>query len=80
MRYSTRKAQGRKERQRLVLLCYPAVKKHIEELDRTQARAHDLLDAAAAAYTGERIVKGDARRIPETLVADSKGLKMEMWF
>ena len=80
MRYSKRKAKGREERQKLLLACYPTIKNHIMELDHAEARVDDLLDAAIAAWTAERIAKGKAGRIPENPVVDRNGLRMEMWY
>jgi predicted RNase H-like nuclease len=40
----------------------------------------DFLDACAALWTAERIYKGTAKRIPEIVERDSRGLDMAMWF
>jgi predicted RNase H-like nuclease len=39
----------------------------------------DLLDACAAAWTAERILKNKAIRFPETSVADDLGIDMAIW-
>ena len=41
--------------------------------------ADDILDAHAACWTAERILKGEAVQIPPTPEIDAKGLQMEMW-
>ena len=41
--------------------------------------ADDILDAHAACWTAERILKGEAEQIPPTPEVDAKGLRMEMW-
>ena len=40
--------------------------------------ADDILDAHAACWTAERILKGEAEQIPPTPEVDAKGLRMEM--
>ena len=39
----------------------------------------DILDAYAACWTAERILKAEAVQIPPTPEVDAKGLRMEMW-
>ena len=41
--------------------------------------ADDILDAHAACWTAERIMKARAVQIPPTPEVDAKGLRMEMW-
>ena len=41
--------------------------------------ADDILDAHAACWTAERILKGEAMQIPPTPEIDAKMLRMEMW-
>jgi predicted RNase H-like nuclease len=43
------------------------------------AKPDDVLDAAAAAWTGARLVRGEAIRIPDDPGVDQRGLRMEMW-
>ena len=40
----------------------------------------DFIDACAALWTAERVIRGIAMRIPETIERDSRGLDMAMWF
>jgi predicted RNase H-like nuclease len=40
----------------------------------------DFLDACAAAWTARRIFRGIGKRLPKTLVRDSRGLDMAMWY
>ena len=44
------------------------------------AAPDDLLDAHAACWTAQRIVEGQAVRIPAAPEVDAKGLRMEMWY
>ncbi|MGO8951970.1 MAG: DUF429 domain-containing protein [Rhodomicrobium sp.] len=45
---------------------------------RAEARADDILDACACAWTAARIFKGEAIRFPELPPLDPKGLRMEI--
>jgi predicted RNase H-like nuclease len=80
MHHSKRKAMGRQERQELLLLWFPSIKRHTEELNHACANVGDLFDAASAAWTAERIANGRAHRIPKTPLPDGHGLRMEMWY
>lgn len=44
------------------------------------ANPDDLLDAAAACWTAQRIIANAAHRLPEHPEHDSTGLPMEMWY
>lgn len=48
--------------------------------DASRPDEEDVLDACAACWTAERILRGVAERIPEQPVYDSRGLSMEMWW
>ncbi|HEV2351782.1 MAG TPA: DUF429 domain-containing protein [Terriglobia bacterium] len=76
MRYSKRKAEGHRDRQKLLSFQYPEIKQHVSQLVRREARADDLLDAAAAAWTAERIAKGKATHIPTNPQLNRKRLRM----
>lgn len=56
------KRAGRDERLKLLLSHYPDIESHLGELKRTEVGQDDLLDAAAAAWTAERVAKGDVPR------------------
>jgi len=70
-RKSTR--EGREERLQLLLLHYPEIERHLAQLDKSKAAEDDLLDAAVAAWTAERVVKGEVVR-----QYDARGLRMEI--
>lgn len=40
----------------------------------------DFLDACSALWTAERIVRGEAGRMPETIDRDARGLDQAIWF
>jgi predicted RNase H-like nuclease len=65
--------QGKEERLTLLLRHYPAIKNHLAELRRTEVAEHDVLDAAAAAWTAECVATGAVPR-----QVDSRGLRMEI--
>lgn len=44
-----------------------------------KAGPDDLLDAMACSWSAARIVRGEARRFPDTPGVDDKGLRMEIW-
>jgi predicted RNase H-like nuclease len=44
------------------------------------AVATDVLDAYAAAWSAWRMARGKARRIPDELQLDSRGLRMGIWY
>lgn len=73
LKHKKDKREGRWERLRLLLPHYPAIEEHLAQLDRTKAADHDLLDAAAAAWTAERVARGAVSR-----QFDSGGLRMEI--
>lgn len=65
--------EGKEERIKLLLPHYPALKTHLAELERSTAAEHDLLDAAVAAWTAERVTNGVVPR-----QFDNRGLRMEI--
>ena len=78
--YSKKKRDGRGERLELVT-------HHFGEDAFTSVRARylkkiaaddDILDAFAALWTAERIIRGEARTLPDDPPLDSEGLRMEM--
>ena len=69
------------ERERVAALIAAGFPKHIvETMPTLRVGRDDYLDACAALWTAERIYRGDAKRIPETIEYDSRGLDMAMWF
>jgi predicted RNase H-like nuclease len=58
LRHPKLKKEGREERLSLLLSHYPAIKSHLAELERANVAEHDLLDAAIAAWTAERVADG----------------------
>lgn len=82
MSSSKKKIKGRFERHRLVAEHFGE-----EPIEMVRKRhlvkdvAHDdIYDAFAALWTAKRIHKKIARRIPESVIVDKKGLSMEMWY
>jgi predicted RNase H-like nuclease len=47
-------------------------------VQRGEARADDVLDACACAWTAARIFRGEAIRFPDAPPLDAKGLRMEI--
>lgn len=77
MRDKKSSQEGKEERLKVLLPCYPCLRRLLADLAREQARDDDLLDAAVAAWTAERIAKGQACRLSSAEV-DSKKLRMEI--
>ncbi len=73
LKYRKLNREGKGERTKLLLPHYPTIRTHLAELDRSTAAEHDLLDAAAAAWTAERVARGEVPR-----QFDSRGLRMEI--
>ncbi len=80
MRYNKRLDEGRKERLQLVLCYYPAIEVHLSRLKRKEAKPDDLLDAAAAAWTAERIAQGRARCVSQSVEVDSRGVALNIFY
>ncbi len=76
MKHKKSSKKGREERLNLLLRYYPDLVGLLAELDRKKAAPDDLLDAAVAAWTAERIVKGSACSVLEEF--DERGLRMEI--
>lgn len=73
--------EGKKERLKLLLGCYPRMERHLVKLDKRKAAEDDLLDAAAAAWTAERIARGEAASVHglgALVPVDSKNLRMDI--
>lgn len=80
--YSKKKASGLEERRAaLAAAGYPETLLNTPRLkvERNTAKADDLLDACVLAWTAERILRGQAMRVPETPPCDARGLRMEIW-
>lgn len=76
MKHRKSRKDGQNERRALLLKQYPEVDRHLQEI-RGRCKPDDLLDAAAAAWTAERIACGKHETVcpPER---DRKGLQMEI--
>ncbi len=77
-----RSPEGRRER--VVALREAGYAPALLETDRVKvgtgrALGDDLLDACVLSWTAGRIVRGEARRLPDAPVCDAKGLRMEIW-
>ena len=79
MNHKKSSSAGRAERLHLLRLHYPDIDGLLAQLDRKKAASHDLLDAAAAAWTAERISTGSARS-DSTPEVDSRGLRAEITY
>ncbi|MGI8483515.1 MAG: DUF429 domain-containing protein [Thermomicrobiales bacterium] len=80
MRHPKRKAEGIEERRKQLKKALG-----IEIWTRTEAahlvkpaKADDVLDAIAAAWTAQRLVEGEAVRLPDEPEVDERGLRMEI--
>jgi predicted RNase H-like nuclease len=71
MKHKRSSKKGRRERLNLLLRHYPDLQGLLGGLDSKQAAADDLLDAAAAAWTAERIANGAAASVLEEF--DARG-------
>jgi predicted RNase H-like nuclease len=79
MRHAKRTAEGRAERLALVSEHFRGAFDDLRPLiPQRLAADHDLLDAFAALWTAERILRGEARTVPNVPPEDRYGLRMEM--
>jgi predicted RNase H-like nuclease len=76
MKHKKSSKKGRRERLNLLLRYYPDLQGLLGGLDSKQAAPDDLLDAAAAAWTAERIADGSASSVLEEF--DARGLRMDI--
>jgi predicted RNase H-like nuclease len=75
--HSKKSSAGRSERLRLLKPVYPEIERVM--FDKKLAQSDDLYDAAAAAWTAERIIKRESKVVSETAV-DSCGLAMQITY
>jgi predicted RNase H-like nuclease len=61
-----------------IALTMPGIQSVRSRAGRRLVKADDVIDAAACLLTASRIAKGKARSFPESLLKDSRGLKMEI--
>lgn len=82
MMHAKKNAAGREERQRLVDEYFgpTAVSKVRAGFARKHVADDDILDAFAALWSAERLLRGEARVIPARPPVDAFGLAMEMVF
>ena len=79
MQHAKRTSEGRDERLRLVTEYFGGAFDTVRrEVSRRHAADDDILDAFAALWTAERILKGVAITIPDVPPEDRLGLRMEM--
>lgn len=78
MQFGKLSASGRSERLKLLSKLYPQLQSYLDQLDRKQAGADDLLDAAVAAWSAVRIGQKQAVHLPEKPDLDRTGLRMEI--
>lgn len=80
MQHRKSSMEGRKERLELLAPQYPIIGKLLAGLSRKEAAPDDLLDAAAAAWTGERLADGVACGVIQSEEVDENGLLMNMFY
>jgi len=82
MRFSKRTEAGARERRRLLKRAFgiAAVVGVLSSAARRGAKDDDVLDALALLWTAERIARGEARSLPETIETDRVGLPMAIWY
>jgi predicted RNase H-like nuclease len=79
MQYAKRTPEGRAERLRLVEEHFGGgFEATRRDIPQSQAADDDILDAFAALWTAERIVRGMATTLPAAPLEDRFGLRMEM--
>jgi predicted RNase H-like nuclease len=79
MRHAKRTAEGKAERLALVNEHFRGAFDDLRVLiPQRLAAADDLLDAFAALWTAERILRGEASTVPKVPPEDRYGLRMEM--
>ncbi|MCP4275727.1 MAG: DUF429 domain-containing protein [Gammaproteobacteria bacterium] len=77
---SKKKTEGRKERENaLTAAGFIEVTVLVKSARAHGAKADDVLDALAAAWSAWRIATGEAERYPATPAYDSTGLEMAIW-
>jgi predicted RNase H-like nuclease len=82
MSMAKKKPEGKAQRRRLVDTHFgsDAFQSIRSEHYKKEVADDDINDAFAALWTAERIMKGEAQRIPDPPGIDSCGLRMEMWY
>jgi predicted RNase H-like nuclease len=80
LQHSKKRVEGREQRKRLVETYFG--KASFEDVrarfSRAEVGSDDILDAFAALWTAERILRREARWVPEELRTDTRGLRMEI--
>ncbi|MGH9804738.1 MAG: DUF429 domain-containing protein [Candidatus Acidiferrales bacterium] len=76
MKHKKSSTQGREERLAILRKYFSAIDSHLAEL-RGKCHSHDVIDAAAAAWTAVRLVNGEAKTVSDPEL-DRKGLRMEI--
>jgi predicted RNase H-like nuclease len=80
MQFPKKRPEGFDERFKLLaeVIEVPAARREIERLCIGPARADDVLDALAVAWTARRAAEGRAQRFPAEPEIDADGLRMEI--
>jgi predicted RNase H-like nuclease len=77
--YSKKTEQGERERVDALAKYFPI--SFVSNFPTKQGISRDdYLDALAALWTAERICQGTAKRIPDNVECDPRGLDMAMWY
>lgn len=71
---------GRRQRLTLLQRCLSGSAPAVARPRPRGSAADDLLDALAVLWTAERIVRGEAMRLPQEAERDERGLRMEIWY
>ena len=77
MRHSKKTIAGRDERLSLLLREFPDLPEHMKSLVRLDA-ATDVIDAYALLWTARRLMRGEAKSLPDRPQHDSRGLRAEI--
>src|SRR5271165_5731978 len=80
MDHSKRKREGRDERRRALLQCFPTLDELVTRGRKAEGLApEDIMDAVAACWSALRLADGRGRSLIEPVPRDSAGLPMTIW-
>ncbi len=80
MRHSKRKREGLEERLNALSSHFSNIPELLASVDSAWAKPDDLLDAAAAAWSAERIAGGDGTCVTDSVQIDTKDLRMNIFY
>jgi predicted RNase H-like nuclease len=70
---------GRSERQRELARCFQALDQIEKDGREQRLPIEDILDATVACWSARRIISGEGRSLPDSVLSDSTGLPMAIW-